>query len=190
MNRIGWLLLLLFGAVIGGFLMLVRSGSDAPPPKKQVVRAVAPASSGLVIPVQGIAAGQLYDSFDEVRGEGRRHSAIDITAAIGTPVVAAAFGQVEKLFDSEAGGHTIYVRSPNGRLIYYYAHLDRYAEGLREGDLVARGQPIGTVGISGNADPNAPHLHFEIKQMAPGEAWYQGRAVNPYPLLAGNLPSR
>ena len=191
MNRVGWLLLLLFVAVTGGFLMLARFGSDAPPPAiSGVPQVVEEAPPGLAVPVAGVASDQLYDSFAEERGEGWRHGALDIPAPAGTPVVAVAAGRVEKLFESAAGGHTVYVRSSDGSLVYYYAHLDRYAPGLREGMEVARGQQIGTVGASGNADPTAPHLHFEVKRMAPGERWYQGRAVNPYPLLAGNPPSR
>jgi murein DD-endopeptidase MepM/ murein hydrolase activator NlpD len=111
-------------------------------------------------------------------------------AARGTPVLAAAGGTVEKLFESEAGGHTVYVRSPDKRWVYYYAHLDAYAPDLREGMAVARGRAIGTVGSTGNADPAGPHLHFEIKRMGAGEKWYQGRGINPYPLLAGTGLSR
>ena len=108
----------------------------------------------------------------------------------GTLVVAAAPGTVEKIFESEAGGHTVYIRTDGGRWMQYYAHLDRYADGLHEGMQVTRGQIIGTVGSTGNADPEGPHLHFELKRMAPGEAWHQGRAINPYPLLAPAPPAR
>ena len=97
---------------------------------------------------------------------------------------AASDGRIEKLFWSDAGGRTIYERSPDGRRIYYYAHLDGYAAGLHEGMSIKRGQRIATVGSTGNADPTAPHLHFAVHDMAPGESWYGGRAINPYPLLA------
>ena len=108
----------------------------------------------------------------------------------GTPVVAAAPGRVEKLFDSKGGGGiTAYVRSADGQWLYYYAHLDGYAPGLREGQAVQRGSPLGTVGSTGNANPAGPHLHFAIHRMRPGEKWYQGSAVNPYPLLAGKRAS-
>ena len=104
----------------------------------------------------------------------------------GTPVVAAAPGTVEKLFFSDGGGGiTVYVRSPDKRWIYYYAHLAGYAEGLAEGQQVKRGTPLGRVGHSGNANPEGPHLHFAIHRMQPGEGWWEGSAINPYPLLAG-----
>ena len=104
----------------------------------------------------------------------------------GTPVVAAAEGTVEKLFFSRGGGGiSAYVRSPDRAWSYYYAHLDGYAPGLREGRHVARGDPIGRVGSTGNANPEGPHLHFAIHLMGPNDGFWQGRAINPYPLLAG-----
>jgi peptidoglycan LD-endopeptidase LytH len=147
--------------------------------------------AGLAIPVQGIKAGQLTDTFTQARAGGaRRHDAIDIMADEGTPVVAAADGQVEKLFFSNGGGGmTVYVRSPDTRWTYYYAHLLSYAPGLAEGQQVKRGQLLGRVGHSGNANPAGPHLHFAINRMEPGERWYQGEPINPYPLLAGKKAS-
>jgi murein DD-endopeptidase MepM/ murein hydrolase activator NlpD len=104
----------------------------------------------------------------------------------GTPVIAAAPGTVEKLFFSQGGGGiTIYVRSPDQRWTYYYAHLSAYAPGLAEGQQVKRGQVIARVGHTGDASAAGPHLHFAINQMAPGERWWQGTPINPYPLLAG-----
>lgn len=145
----------------------------------------------LAIPVAGVGSAMLVDSFGDERGGGERaHHALDIPAPRGTPVVAAAAGTVEKLFDSEQGGHTIYVRTDDPRWVHYYAHLDRVAPGIGEGVRVARGQVIAVVGSSGNADPAAPHLHFEVKRMAPEEKWYQGTGVNPYPLLAAGPPAR
>jgi peptidoglycan LD-endopeptidase LytH len=141
--------------------------------------------SGLAIPVAGIRAPALSDTFTHARGAGRPHDAIDIMAPHGTLVVAAAPGTVEKLFFSKGGGGiSVYVRSPDGQWSYYYAHLQDYAPGLREGQAVKRGDPIGRVGSSGNANPAGPHLHFAVHRMAPGEKWYRGTAVNPYPLLA------
>jgi len=104
----------------------------------------------------------------------------------GTPVVAAAPGRVEKLyFSAGGGGISAYVRSDDGRWTYYYAHLRDYAPGLSEGQRVERGSLIGTVGHTGNASPDGPHLHFAVNRMAPGEKWHQGTPINPYPLLAG-----
>ena len=148
--------------------------------------------TGLAIPVAGIKPGQLVDTFSQARaGGGRRHDAIDIMAPAGTPVLAAAPGTVEKLFFSQnGGGITAYVRSSDGRWIYYFAHLQGYAPGLGEGQRVARGQIIGRVGATGNANPAGPHLHFAIHRVNPGDKWYQGGgAVNPYPLLAGKRAS-
>jgi len=148
--------------------------------------ALALGPTGLAIPVAGVRASGLLDTFTQARGSGRPHDAIDIMAPHGAPVVAAAPGTVEKLYFSKGGGGiSAYVRSPDGLWTYYYAHLQDYAPGLREGQAVARGDAIGRVGSTGNANPAGPHLHFAIHRMAPGEKWYQGTAINPYPLLTG-----
>jgi murein DD-endopeptidase MepM/ murein hydrolase activator NlpD len=142
--------------------------------------------AGLAIPVVGVKPTQLIDTFTQARANGRRHDAIDIMAPEGTPVIAAADGMVEKLFFSNGGGgNTIYVRSTDQHWSYYYAHLSAYAPGLAEGQQVQRGQLIARVGHTGDANAAAPHLHFAINQMAPGERWWQGTPINPYPLLAG-----
>jgi murein DD-endopeptidase MepM/ murein hydrolase activator NlpD len=160
-----------------------RVGAAPSPPAAPAV--IAP--SGLAIPVAGVHAIQLVDTYAQARGGGARvHDAIDIMAPRGTPVVAAADGTVEKLFVSRGGGGlTVYVRSADRQWSYYYAHLDAYAPGLREGQAVRRGDPIGTVGSTGNADPAGPHLHFAVNRIGPADRWWQGRPVNPYPLLAG-----
>ncbi|PZU06834.1 MAG: peptidase M23 [Sphingobium sp.] len=138
----------------------------------------------LIVPVEGVAPSSLTDSFTQSRAAGARsHNAIDIPAPQGTPVLAASNGRIEKIFWSKAGGRTLYQRSPDGRLSYYYAHLRAYAPELQEGQALRRGDRIGTVGSTGNADPAAPHLHFAVHVMSPGDPWYGGRAVNPYPLL-------
>jgi murein DD-endopeptidase MepM/ murein hydrolase activator NlpD len=148
--------------------------------------------SGLLIPVADVRAAQLGDTFSEARAGGRRvHDAIDIMALRGTPVIAAAAGTVEKLYFSNGGGGiTIYVRSIDGSWMYYYAHLDGYAPGLHEGQRISQGDVIGRVGFTGNASAAGPHLHFAILRMAPNERWWQGRAINPYPLLAGRRSPR
>lgn len=145
--------------------------------------------SGLALPVAGIQPRQLYDSYGDARGNGRSHNAIDIMAPMGTPVIAAAEGIVEKLFLSQGGGGiTVYVRSNDGERIYYYAHLAAYAPGLHEGQRVMPGDVIGAVGMTGNAQ--SPHLHFAIHRMRAGERWHQGSPVNPYPLLAAPQGTR
>lgn len=143
--------------------------------------------TGVAIPVAGIKGRELQDTYTQSRAGGARvHNAIDIMAPHGTPVIAAAPGTVEKLFDSKGGGGiTAYVRSPDGRWTYYYAHLQAYAPGLREGQAVKQGDAIGTVGSTGNASPDGPHLHFAINKMAQGEQWHDGTPINPYPLLVG-----
>ncbi len=139
--------------------------------------------SGLLIPVQGIAASQLSDTFNDSRSAGRSHDAIDIMAAAGTPVLAVADGHVEKLFTSKLGGLTIYEFNSDNTLAYYYAHLQRYADGVAEQQTVKRGQLLGYVGSTGDASPEAPHLHFAISVLGPEKQWWKGEAVNPYPLL-------
>ena len=143
--------------------------------------------SGLAVPVAGIRPDQLVDTYKQARGGGSRvHDAIDIMADHGTPVVAAAPGRVEKLYFSKGGGGiTAYVRSEDGQWLYYYAHLQDYAPGLKEGQAIKRGDPIGRVGVTGNSNPDGPHLHFAINRMKRGQKWYHGTPINPYPLLAG-----
>jgi len=139
----------------------------------------------LTIPVAGVAARQLSDSFNEIHS-GERHQAIDIMAPKGTPVFALEDGRIAKLFTSKPGGLTIYQFDPSEKFAYYYAHLDRYAPGLAERQPVKRGDVIGYVGSSGNASPQSPHLHFSIFVLGPEKQWWKGTAINPYPLLAAN----
>lgn len=152
----------------------------APPAGKLVL-----GPSGMAIPVLGIKSASLLDTYKQARAGGARvHDAIDIMAPSGTPVIAAAAGRVEKLFFSEGGGGiTAYVRSLDGKWSYYYAHLQEYAPGLAEGMPVRRGQMLGRVGFTGNADPAGPHLHFAINRVQAGEGFWEGSPVNPYPLL-------
>jgi murein DD-endopeptidase MepM/ murein hydrolase activator NlpD len=142
-----------------------------------------------MVPVQGIAREALSDTFDDARSAGRIHDAIDIMAPRNTPVVAVEDGRIAKLFTSDQGGLTIYQFDPTETYSYYYAHLDHYAPGLKEGDQVARGQVIGYVGFTGNASPEGPHLHFAIARLGPEKKWWQGEAINPYPVLSGG-PAR
>jgi len=141
---------------------------------------------GLLIPVSGVTAAQLSDTYTDARGQGRSHDAIDIMAPTGTPVVAVDDGVIVKLFNSKPGGLTIYQFDDDAELAYYYAHLDRYAEGLGEGQSVARGDVIGYVGFTGNANPAGPHLHFAIFILGPEKNWWQGTAINPYRHLVGH----
>jgi murein DD-endopeptidase MepM/ murein hydrolase activator NlpD len=166
------------------------SPAPATPPINAATRALAPAAIGepLLIPVAGVKPGQLTDTFDQTRGAERRHEALDIVAPRGTPVLAVADGVVAKLFDSKPGGLTIYQFDTSDQFAYYYAHLDRYANGLRDGMALKRGDLIGYVGTTGNAAPGTPHLHFAIFVLGPEKQWWKGTAINPYALLGGTMP--
>jgi murein DD-endopeptidase MepM/ murein hydrolase activator NlpD len=136
----------------------------------------------LVIPVAGVKPEALVDTFEQGR-PGHRHEAIDIAAPRGTPVHAVDDGTVVKLFTSVPGGLTVYQFDLAGKLAYYYAHLDRYVPGLKEGAPLRRGDVIGYVGSTGNARPDAPHLHFAVFRLGPRKQWWKGDAINPYPAL-------
>jgi murein DD-endopeptidase MepM/ murein hydrolase activator NlpD len=137
-----------------------------------------------MLPVEGVSPDDLRDSFDAPRSHGRHHLAIDIMAPRNTPVVAAVDGEIRKLTTSAGGGLTIYQFDESESRVYYYAHLQRYREGLRERTIVRRGEIIGYVGTSGDATPDAPHLHFAIAELPPSKAYWKGVPVDPYPLLA------
>ena len=198
MSRLGWILLAAIVISAGAFLSLVSFGSGSSGIRERVRQAVplgraavSPGPGGLVIPVAGYPEGALRDSWGDARGGGTRaHHGTDLMAARGTPVIAAAAGTIEKLFQSGDGGTTLYVRSLDGRWSYYYAHLAAYAAGMREGMRVRAGQPIGFVGDTGNAGAGNTHLHFGVSRMAAGDRWWAGEPVNPYPLLAGTPPRR
>jgi len=138
----------------------------------------------LLVPVQGIKSAQLTDTFYQPRGEQRQHEALDIMAPTGTPVIAVADGKVVKLFQSKPGGLTVYQFDPSEQFAYYYAHLDRYADGIAEGMDVKRGTVIGYVGVTGNSDPNAPHLHFAVVALTAEKQWWKGTPINPFPLMS------
>ena len=137
-------------------------------------------SRALTLPVQGVTAVQLTDTYTQARAAGVPHEALDIMAARGTPVLAVEDGPVAKLFSSKPGGITIYQFDPGSRYAYYYAHLDRYADGLAEGVNLRKGQVIGYVGSTGNASPDAPHLHFALFKLGPERQWWRGTPLNPF----------
>ena len=147
--------------------------------------AAPPAMPGkLLVPVQGISTAQLTDTFYQPRGEQRQHEALDIMAPTGTPVVAVADGKVVKLFQSKPGGLTVYQFDPSEQYAYYYAHLDRYADHIKEGMDIKRGEIVGYVGVTGNSDPNAPHLHFAVVALTAEKQWWKGTPLNPFPLMS------
>jgi len=137
----------------------------------------------LTLPIRGLVARDIRDTFAQGRAGGQLHEATDILAPRGTPVVAVEDGVIQKLFLSKPGGITIYEFDRVGVFCYYYAHLERYAPGLTEGMPVKRGDTIGYVGTTGNAPPETPHLHFAILRLGPEKHWWQGTAMDPYPVL-------
>jgi murein DD-endopeptidase MepM/ murein hydrolase activator NlpD len=139
----------------------------------------------LLVPVAGVAPDRIPDSFDAPRGT-RRHGAIDILAPRGTPVLSADDGRVLRLSTNAAGGITVYTTNPEGRLIYYYAHLERYHPGLVEGMHLARGDTLGYVGTTGNAPPDTPHLHFQVMVVVPGRKYWEGEPIDPIPYLVSD----
>lgn len=137
----------------------------------------------LMVPVHGVAPNQLQDTYNAMRSGGRRHHALDIMARRGTPVLSADDGVVRRISTNALGGRTVYVVDHDERFVHYYAHLDRYARGLREGQRVRKGQELGTVGSTGNADRNSPHLHYQLLRYANARMWWAGDPINPVPFL-------
>ena len=145
----------------------------------------APAAPTLIIPVAGVRAEELRNTYGASRSGGRQHKGVDIHAPRGTPVLAVAPGVVVKRDSNAVAGRALYHRDLDGRTIYYYAHLDRYRAGLKEGDLLRQGDVIAYVGDTGNAQPGDYHLHFAVHMVADPNRWWRGRDLNPYKLLTG-----
>ena len=164
------------------------SRAASPPrgvPAAPAVSAALSPDGALAVPVAGVLPAQLVDTFTQSRGGGRVHDAIDILAPAGTPVVAAVDGRVVKLFASASGGITLYQFDAAEQFVYYYAHLQGYAPAIAEGRVLRRGEVLGYVGFTGNADPSAPHLHFAIARLDADKRWHAGTPINPFPLLSG-----
>ena len=161
---------------------VATSGPPAAPGEEPADAVEALHQHTLRVPVDGVSVESFKSEFEERRSGkgGHPHEAVDILAPRNTPVHAVEDGAIAKLFESKAGGHTIYQSDPTGRFTYYYAHLERYADGLHEGQPVAAGDVIGYVGTSGNAPPGTPHLHFAISELGPDRHWWQGQAIDPY----------
>ena len=159
------------------------SGSSDPPALIGVDPIAELRGRQLVLPVTGAEPKDIHDMFNDRRGTARRHEAIDVMAPRHAPVVAVEDGTIARLFISDAGGITIYQFDPSSTFCYYYAHLQAYAGGLKEGDRVTRGEVIGYVGTTGNAPKDAPHLHFAIFQLTDKKQWWQGTPIDPYKVL-------
>lgn len=195
MTRLGWATLIGMMLVIAAFLSMTSFGTASRQPVGPRAESIAPLPADdagiLTIPVAGVTRAALVDSWNDPRGGGTRgHHGTDILAPGGTPVLAAASGTVEKLFRSNLGGTTVYIRSADRLWIYYYAHLAGYVPGLREGQKVSIGQQIAFVGDTGDAGPGNYHLHFGMQRMRPQQRWYEGEDVNPYPMLAARGSTR
>jgi peptidoglycan LD-endopeptidase LytH len=187
--------ILVGGWLVGGVIIVILSSVEGVArPAAATKASVAPAivtsvvptiPGGVLIPVYGLELSHLRDTFADARGGGRTHHAMDIMAPLGTPVVAAVDGTIRKLFNSKAGGISIYQFDVGQERVYYYAHLDRYADGLAEAQFVQQGTVIGYVGTTGNTRGTA-HLHFAIEVLTAEKLWWKATPVNPYPILAAS----
>jgi murein DD-endopeptidase MepM/ murein hydrolase activator NlpD len=184
--------LLLSSAAMVGWLF-VRPGGLAAPASRTAAADAATAEARMAsaeelrgrrleFPVEGIPRERLTDTFDDARS-GHVHEAADILAPRNTPVRAVEAGTIARLLSNPSGGITVYQLDPSERFVYYYAHLERYVDGLKEGQKVDRGQVIGYVGTSGNAPKNTPHLHFAIFRVMDQRQWWGGAPINPYLVL-------
>src|SRR5262249_55887311 len=172
------------GPTMSAALISPPPPATAPAPSARVLAPVATAGDArarLRVPIDGSSVETWKGGFDERRGGGARgHEAVDILSPRNTPVHAVENGTIARIFESKAGGHTVYQFNPDGTRVYYYAHLERYANGLHEGQPILQGEVLGYVGTSGNAPPNTPHLHFAIFQLGADKRWWQGTAIDPY----------
>lgn len=187
-------LLLLFGIVMLSaaifYIAPSRNRSSAlPAASARIIKIAAATPLQISLPMKGLKASDIQDTFDQMRDGKRKHEGTDIMAPRGTPILAVNDGKIVKLFLSKPGGITIYHFDPSEEYCYYYAHLDRYADGVTEGMTVHRGDVIGFVGSTGNANPAAPHLHFEIHQLEADKHWWSGVPLNPYQYLVNALPA-
>ena len=166
--------------------VVLASTGNAPIPRNAVSSTEAVdylLSRSRQIPVAGISVDQLHDTFDEGRDAGRMHRALDILAPRGTPVISADDGRIMRMSTSPLGGNTVYATDPEGRVVYYYAHLDSWQPGLVPGAAVSRGDTLGFVGTTGNAPKDTPHLHFQVMRMPADGKYWDGDPINPYPII-------
>lgn len=131
------------------------------------------APTSLSMPVEGVSASRVANTWGAPRSGGRRHEGLDIFAPRGTPVLSATEGVVTRVGTNNLGGQVVWVLGPAGQR-HYYAHLDSYAD-IAVGDRVQPGTVLGTVGNTGNARGTPPHLHYGV--------YGSSGAFNPYPLL-------
>lgn len=163
-------------------LLPVKPTDLLPKPREYADDILALKEKELAFPLEAVPRKSMKNTFRDPRGGGRLHEGVDILAPRNTPVVAIEDGKIARLWSSKYGGITIYQFDPSNSYIYYYAHLEKYAPNLKEGQLVRKGQVIGYVGTSGNAPPNTPHLHFAIYRAQQPGRWWQGKPIDPYPI--------
>ena len=138
---------------------------------------------GLLVPVAGIEARKIPDTFNDARDGARIHNAVDILAKRGTPVLAADNGTIIKVGTNALGGNVIWAMDEQKRFVYYYAHLDHYVRGLHDGQQITRGDMLGYVGTTGNAPKDVPHLHFQLLRLNAGTRYSDGPPINPLPFF-------
>jgi murein DD-endopeptidase MepM/ murein hydrolase activator NlpD len=160
-----------------------RPARPAPGAPEHDVLLAALYARGLLVPVQGIAASEIPDTFNDARDGARVHNAQDILAKRGTPVIAADDGSVIHVGKNKLGGNVVWTTDPSHKFAFYYAHLDRYAKGLHDGKSLSRGDVLGYVGTSGNAPKDVPHLHFQLLRIVKGVHYSEGPPVNPLPFF-------
>jgi len=160
-----------------------ESRADGPASAKTAADVAWLRDRGLLVPVGGVAPSRIADTYDEPRDGARRHHAVDIVAPRGSEVLAAADGVVLRIGTNTLGGNVVWATDVERRFAYYYAHLERWAGGLHEGQAVSRGEVIGYVGTSGNAPSNRPHLHFQVLHITDARRYANGLPLNPLPFF-------
>lgn len=169
-------------------LLVVRKVDSRPPVSLPEAELAMLFTSDFPVPVLGFPPERLKDSFLAPRGRHRRHNAIDLGAPKGTPIIAVADGTIERLGRDRRGGKVVYLRDATGKLLFYYAHLSRHAEGLAVGDRVKKGDVLGEVGSTGRVI-GGPHLHFAIFcDVDGGTTPAKGLAINPYVVFTTLIP--
>ncbi len=129
----------------------------------------------LAFPVTGKDSRAILSAFGASRAGGRRqHHGVDIFAARGTPVLAAAAGRITRVREGGLGGKVVWQLDRDRGQYLYYAHLDSQAVVRRQ--VIEPGDTIGFVGNTGNARTTPPHLHFGIYRRGLGP-------IDPWPFL-------
>ena len=171
----------LFAVFAVGLLLLVETGaSDRLVFYARVLKLYTQQpDTRLAMPLEDVRKKEIADTWQAARGDGRKHEGQDIFAPRGTPILSATSGYVYNVGENNLGGQTVSVISKGGR-VYYYAHLDSYARGIKIGDRVTTRTVLGYVGTTGNAQGTPPHLHFGV-YTATG-------AINPLPMLTDRIP--